>query len=106
MRIGSVNPIHVVPLFIRDHFECKLVMIAQKHRPLAVLGNRRSLVQYVDNRKAIFHLQRHEHARHERKVKIHMRLVASAKISRRVFGPLVGLCQQHAVRELPIDVGA
>ena len=81
-------------------------MVAQKHCPLTILGNLRSLLQNVDDRKAIFHLQRHEHAGHERKVKTHVRFVAFAEISRRVLRPLVGLCKQHAIRELRIDVSA
>ena len=64
-------------------------MIAQEHGPLAAIGNRRCLLQNVYDRKPVLHLQRHEHARHERKVEIHVRLVALAKVSDRVFRPLV-----------------
>ena len=81
-------------------------MIAQKHRPLAIVGDRRRLLHYVYDRKAIFHLQPHEHARHERKMKTHVRLVPFAEISGRVLGPLVGFCKQHTVRELRFDMSA
>src|SRR5206468_5278978 len=81
-------------------------MIAQEHRPLTIVGNRRSLLEDVDDRKPIFHLQRHEHARHERKVKVHVRFVAFAKVSRRVLRPLISLREQHSVWKSYIDMSA
>src|ERR687891_1149531 len=72
-------------------------MVPQEHRPLAGVGNRRSLLEDIDDRKAILHLQRHEHARHERKVKVHVRFVALAKVSSRILRPLIGLREQHSV---------
>ena len=81
-------------------------MIAQKHRPLATLGDRRGLLHDVDDRKAVLHLQRHEHARHEWKVETHVRLVAFAEIRGRVLRPLIGLRQQHPIWKFRIDVGA
>ena len=105
-RIVRVNAIHVIALLVGHHFERQLVVIAQEHRPLAVLGNRRRLIEDVDDRKAILHLQRHEHPRHEREVEIHVRLVALAEIGDRVFRPLVRLGQKHAAVEIRVDVRA
>ena len=100
VRIVRVNAPHVIALFVRHHFERQLVVVAQKHGPLAVLRNRRRLIEDIDDRKPILHLQRHEHARHEREMEIHVRLVAVAEIGHRVFRPLVRFRQQHAVREI------
>ena len=99
-RIGRVNAPHVIALLVGHHLERELVVIAQEHRPLAVLRNRRRLLEDVDDRKPILHLQRHEHPRHEREMEIHVRLVAFAEIRDRVFRPLVRFRQQHAVLEI------
>ena len=72
-------------------------MIAKKHCPLTIIGNWRSLLEDVDDRKPILHLQRHEHAGHEWKVKVHVRFVAFAKVSRRVLRPLISLREQHSI---------
>ena len=106
MRIGGVDAIHVIPLLIGHHFERQLVVIAQEHGPLAAIGNRRCLIEDVDDRKPVLHLQRHEHARHERKVEVHVRFVALAKVSDRIFRPLIGLREQHAVGKFCIDMCA
>ena len=81
-------------------------MVAQKHRPLTLFGNRRSLLENVDDGKAVLHLQRHEHAWHERKVKIHVRFVAVTKVSGCIFRPLVRFGEQHAIWKFRLDVGA
>src|SRR5439155_21149308 len=65
MRVVRVNAPHVIALLIGHHFEGKLVMIAQKHGPLAVLGNGRRLIENVDDRKPNLQLQRPEHPRQE-----------------------------------------
>ncbi|KAG0505402.1 MAG: hypothetical protein Udaeo_12580 [Candidatus Udaeobacter sp.] len=91
MRIGRVNSIHVVALLVGHHFQRKLVVVAQKHCPLTILRDRRRLLHDVDNRKPVLHLERHEHARHKREMKIHVRLVAFPKICSRVLRPLIGL---------------
>ena len=107
-RGGSVrvDAPHVVALLIRHHLERQLVVIAQEHRPLAVFGNRRRLLEDVDDRKSILHLQRHEHPRHEREMELHVPLVALAEICDRVFRPLVGLGQQHPSGEFRVHVRA
>jgi hypothetical protein len=47
---------------------------------LTVIGNGRSLLENITDGKAILHLQRHEQARHEGKVEIHVALIPSAVI--------------------------
>ena len=105
-RIVRVNAPHVVALLVRHHLERELVVVAQEHRPLAVVRNRRRLLEDVDDRKPILHLQRHEHPRHEREMEIHVRLVALAEIGDRVLRPLVGFGEKHATGEIRIDVRA
>ena len=102
----GINAIHVVALLVGDHFQRQLVVVAQKNRPLAILRNRRRLLENVDDREAILHLQRHEHSRHEREVELHVALVALAEIGHGIFRPLIGLGEQHPIGELRIDVRA
>ena len=40
----GIGPVHVIALFIRDHFQGQFVMIAQKDGPLAGLRNRLGLL--------------------------------------------------------------
>jgi hypothetical protein len=105
-RIVRVNAPHVVALFIGHHLERELVMIAQEHRPLAILRDWRRLIEDVDDRKTVLHLEGHEHPRHEREMKIHVRLIAFAEVGDRVLGPLVRFREQHAAAEFRIDVRA
>src|SRR5438094_7800832 len=79
-------------------------MVAQKHRPLTLLGNRRRLFQDIDDGEAVLHLKRHEHPWHEREVKIHVRFVAITKVSGRIFRPLVRYGEQHAIWKFRVDV--
>ena len=72
-------------------------MVAQEQGPLAAFGNGRRQLQNVGDGIAVFHAQRHEQPWHQREMKGHMTLVALAEVSDRVFRPLVGLRQQHAV---------
>ena len=58
---------------------------------MAILRDRRRLLHDVDNRKPVSDLARHEHARHKREMKIHVRLVALAEICSRILRPLIGL---------------
>src|SRR5439155_22194413 len=82
------------------------VLITKNHCPLALLGNRWSLFKDIDDRKPVLHLQRHEDARHERKVEIHVRFVAIAEVSSGIFRPLVRLRKQHAIWKFSVDVSA
>ena len=54
-RILGVYPVHVVPLLVGHHLQGQLVVIAQKHRPLAAVGNGRRLLQDVDDGVAVLH---------------------------------------------------
>ena len=78
-------------------------MIAQKHAPLARVGNRRRALDDVDERLAILEPDRHEHARHQREVERHVELVAVAEVRPYVLGPPVGLGQQHLAAELGVE---
>ena len=107
---GVVVP-QVVALFVGDHFQGQLIMVAQENCPLAVGGNLRGLAQNVRDGEAIFLGQRHVHARHQWKVERHVAFIAVitlsvAKVQLRVFGPLVGFGQQHAVGVMGVDLGA
>jgi hypothetical protein len=96
--IGGVGLIHVVAFLVGHHFERQLIVVAQEHRPLAVLRYVRRLAQNFHDRVAILLPHRHEHARHEREVERHVALVAIAEIRPDVRRPLVGFGQQHPIR--------
>ena len=104
LRLVCVRAIHVVALVVGHHLERELVVVAEEHRPLARRVELRGLPQDVDDGEAILHVNRHEEARHDREVEVHVALVAVAEIARGVFGPLVCLGKEHAPRELRIDV--
>jgi hypothetical protein len=53
--IVRIRAVHIIAFFVRHHFEGQFVMIAEKHRPLTVFGNRGCLRENVENRKAILH---------------------------------------------------
>ena len=88
LRVGAI---HVVALLVCDHLERQLVVVPQKQRPLAVVRDRWGLGQDVDDRKAVFHPDRHEKPGHEWEMEGHVTFVAFAKVSSRILGPLVGL---------------
>ena len=104
--IVRINAPHVIALLVRHHLERQLIVVAQEHGPLAVLGNRRRLVENIEDREPVLHLERHEHPRHQREMEIHVRLVALAEIRDGVFRPLVRLGEQHAAAEFLVHVGA
>ena len=79
----GVDAVHVVALLVGDHLERQLVVVAQERRPLAVLGDRRRLVQDVDQREPVLHPVRHEHPRHQREVERHVASVARRRSRRR-----------------------
>ena len=81
-------------------------MIAQKHRPLAIVRNRRRLLDDIDNWKPVLHLQRHEHARHQREMKTHVRFIALAKVRGCILRPLIRFSKQHPVWKFCVDVRA
>ena len=92
--VEGVLVVHVISLFFGDHFQGQLVMVAQEEAPLARFWNLGGSGQNIDDRLTVFELQRHEHARHERKMKGHMKLVPAAEVLAHVRGPLVGLSEE------------
>ena len=78
--IARVGAVHVVALLVGHHLQGELVVVAQEQRPLAVRGDLRRLLQDVDDREAVLHVQRHEQPRHEREVEGHVALVAVAEV--------------------------
>ncbi len=103
LRVGAV---HVVALFVGDHLERELVVVAQKQGPLRRVGDGRRLREDVDDREPVLHADRHEQARHEREVERHVAFVAIAEVGDRILRPLVGLGQEHAIGVVRIDVAA
>ena len=101
MRVGAI---HVVALFIGDHLERQFVVIAQKKRPLAKIGNRRGLREDINDGEPVFHPERHEHAWHHWKMESHLTLIPVAKVSDRIFGPLIGFGKQHTISKPLIDL--
>ena len=53
-RIGGVRLVHVVALFVGDHLERQLVVVAQEESPLAVLGDVGRLAHDLDDRMPVF----------------------------------------------------
>src|SRR3546814_445438 len=84
--VGGVVVPQIVALLVGDHFQRRLVVVAQENHPLAVGGDVRCLAQDVGDRKTVFLGQRHVHAWHQREVERHVTFVAIAKISLCVFG--------------------
>ena len=106
-RIGGVRLVHVVALAAGDHLEGQLVVIAQEDRPLTGVGDVGGLLHDLHDRVPILLRDGHVHARHQREVIGHLALVqAVAEIVANVLGPLVGLRQQHAIREFAGDRAA
>ena len=106
LRIVGVDAVHVVALLVGHHLERELVVVAQEEPPLAGLRDGRGLLQDVDDRVAILHVERHEEPRHHREVEGHVALVALAEVRHGVLGPLVRLGQQQPVAVLAVHVAA
>ena len=104
--VGGVDVPQIVPLPVGDHLERQLVVVAQEDAPLAVRRDVRRLAQDVGHRVPVLLGDRHVHARHHREVERHVALVAVAEIRQHVLRPLVGLGEQHAPGEMPVDLGA
>ncbi len=101
--VGRVGVPKVVALAVGHHFECQLVMVAQKNHPLAGVRNIRCLPHDIGDRETVFLGDSHVHARHQRKMERHVAFVAVAKILLRVFRPLIGLGQQHTPGGMRIE---
>ncbi len=104
LRVASVDPVHVVALFVGDHLERELVVVAEERRPLTALRDRGRLVQDVDQREPVLHPVRHEHPRHQREVERHVAAVSLAEVRDGILRPLVGLREQHPILERCVDV--
>ncbi len=76
LPVLSVDAVHVVAVLVGDHFEGQLVVIAQEDRPLAALRDRRRLLEDIDDREAVLHVNCHEEPRHQREMEGHVALVA------------------------------
>ncbi|MNI03048.1 hypothetical protein D3C73_559410 [compost metagenome] len=85
----------VIALLVGHHFQRQLVMVPQEDRPLAVFRNFRRLAHDVGDRETVFLGNGHVHARHQRKMKRHVALVAITEIFARILRPLVGFGEQH-----------
>ena len=105
-RVLRVLLVHVVALLVGDHLERQLVVVAQEEPPLGAVGDRRRLLEDLDDRQRVLAAHRHEHARHDREVERHVALVAVAEVLDDVVGPLVRLGEQDAVRVARVDLGA
>jgi hypothetical protein len=106
LRVGSVDPVHVVALLVGDHLQRQLVVVAQEESPLGIVRDGRRLGEDVDDREAVLLPDGHEQARHDREVEGHVALVAVAEVGDGVLRPLIGLGQQHPVGIALVDVGA
>ena len=73
---------------------------------MPAFGEGRRLFEDVDDGRAVLHLERHEHPRHQREVEVHVALVAVAEVLRGVLGPLVRLGEEHAAGEVRVHVAA
>ena len=115
--LGVLVP-HVVAVFVVDHLEGQLVVVAQEDAPLAAVRDGRGLLEDLRDREPVLAAYGHEDARHHREVEAHVALVAggeplagvgvalAAEVVDDVGGPLVGLRQQHPARVVVVDVAA
>jgi len=79
-------------------------MVAQEHDPLAGRGNGRSLCLNVIDGKAVTGSDGHEEPWHQGEMKGHVAFIPIAKVCGGVLRPLVGLGEEHAVGESPVNV--
>ena len=78
-------------------------MIAQKDCPLTIFRNGGRLLENIDDRITIFHMERHENSRHEREMKAHMAFVCRTEVGYGVFRPLIRFRQEHPVGVLCVN---
>lgn len=106
-RILGVLRVHVVALFVGDHLQRELVVVAQEDPPLRHLRDVRGLGEDLRDRETRLAAHRHEDAGHQREVEGHVAFVATGlgvpEVLDDVGGPLVGLGEQHPARELVVD---
>ena len=104
--IGGVLAVHVVALFLGDHLERQLVVVAEEDRPLALGGDVGRLPHDLDDRVPVLLAERHEDAWHQREVERHVAFVAVAEVREHVGRPLVGLGQEHLVAVVRVELAA
>jgi len=75
-------------------------MIAQEGTPLAGIGNLRCALEHPLERADIFLTQSHIHARHERKMEIHVQLIPLREVGQHIFWPLVGFPEQNTAGKI------
>ena len=100
----AYSRVHVVALFVGDHLQRQLVVVAQEDAPLALsaeISGVWAMISTIGVRTSS--RDRHEDARHQREVERHVALVAVAEVRPHVGRPLVRLGQQHAVRVVRVD---
>ena len=102
--VFGVHSVHIVPLFIGNHFQGEFVVVSQKDGPLAILGNGQGRIQDVHDGKPVFHLEGHEHARHDGEIESHITFIARTKVSRGVLRPLIGFGQKHPAFKFAVHV--
>ncbi len=104
-RLRGVGAHHGVALLVGDHLQGELVVVAEKEGPLAPRRELRRLRQDVGDGEAILQVDGHEDPRHHREVEGHVALVPLPEVGDRVLGPLVGLGEEHPIREARVHVG-
>ncbi len=102
--VPGIDAVHVVALLVGHHLQGQLVVVAQEEPPLAALGYRRGLLENIDDGEAVFHLQRHEHARHQGEMEGHVTGVTLAEVADGILRPLVRFGQQEPVGVVGVDM--
>jgi hypothetical protein len=106
LAVMRIRAVHVVPLLVGDHLQSQLVVVSQEQRHWLFAGICGVCARMSRIGKPVLHVNRHEHPGHDRKVEVHVALVAVAEIRGRVLGPLVRFREQHAIRKTRVDVRA
>ena len=99
LRVRGVDAVHVVALLVGDHLQRQLVVVAQEDGPLAVLRDRRRLLQDVEDRESgppCWIAMNRRGISGKWNAMWHSSPLA--EVGDGVLRPLVGLGQQHAVR--------
>src|SRR5215211_7977424 len=84
---GVVLP-HPLPLFLRDHLEGQLIVVAEEDTPLTVLRDGGCAAQDLPHILGASLFERHINTRHDREVESHLEFIAISKIRTDIFGPL------------------
>ena len=103
LDIGRVKIPHEFAFVRRHHFKREFVVIAKKGCPLTIFGNRRRLRQHPIERLALPLGEREKNARHQGKVKVHLKFVAIAKVRQRIFCPLIRFGEKHRAGRVRVE---